>query len=460
MATNQARRPTVLHIVPSDVAVDDMTFSKGLKITNEATLAAYLGCVFKGLQDDETTLTVPEIIDTWNNVRREHPEAKGDALEDMTVDAMIDRQSGGGDDDSNIGTISSVSAASRVAIATSFGQRLGELGDSLLSSFLAARMTVKKGPVEFMLKVVRTAWTTEERDAMPLPWSKHPTKGATVEASNVQYDIYKTSVGGETKRGSWYQDEILGLTTAQALEENIERVAKLSDQERNKAHVAFKKTEASALNAATNLLRRSMMLDKVLRYIADNMPKLNAEVRVDANGEALSTDYPVYLSQTGDTMGGIMLTLNNLMKAFDPIEGDPLTSRLQAAKAAGGLLEHFKKHVLPKKDKSKNKFPAVTDAEHSFAAMFRLATYFNEAGMSQFTRKLVEPGEVGETYVSIFGDMMSVLLPVWAGTPGLRERYQVIDTGRQTEARKKLVQAFKPNKQQVADSSEAMDEAI
>lgn len=429
----------VLHVVPAALSVGDMSFEKGMKITNESALAAYLKCQYQACEEAESSLTVPEIIDTWNKTKAAHTDMDTDDLENQVIDAMKERQSGAGDDDSGVQYLDAMSAANRIAIATTLGAKLGEEGDAQIVRFLAARMTVKKGPVIFCVDVVRKQWTAEEIDAMPLPWSKNPTKNATVEASNMSYDIYKTSLNGETKRGSWYEDEILGLTSAQQLEEDIERVAKLSDQERTKAQVAYKKTQASQLNAATNLLRRAVMLDKVLRYV-DTFDKLEYEIRTDENSVPLDTDYPISLWQKGNRDGGIMLTLNNLMKAFDPIEGDPTISRLEAAKAAGGLLDHFKKHVLPKKERGKNKFPAITDADTSFQALFRLASFYTDSGTATTLRKMAEPGQVGETYLSILGDVMTALLPVW-NAPGVRDRYELLNQARATEHRQKIAAA-------------------
>lgn len=431
---NNSKSVTVLHVVPANLTMGDMTFKQGQKITNEATLAAYLMSQFEACETEATTLTVPEIIDTWNKTTN-GTELSGSDLEDAVVDAMKARQSGEGEDDSGVQHLSATAAANRIAIATNLGAKLGDEGDQKIVEFLAARMTVKKGPVVFMVDIVRKQWTSEEIDAMPMPWSKVP-KGTTLEASNLSYDIYTTSINGEKKRGSWYEDTILGLTSAQQLEEDIERVTKLSDQERTKAQIAYKKTRASELNAATNLLRRATMLDKVLRFM-DGFEKLEYEIRCDETGTPLDTDYPISLWQKGNRDGGIMLTLNNLMKAFDPIEGDPDVSRLEAAKAAGGLLDHFKAHVLPKKERGKNKFPAVTDADTSLMALFRLGSFYADSGTATTLRKLAEPGQVGETNVSILGDVMTALLPVW-NAPGVRDRYELINQARDTEKRAAL----------------------
>lgn len=434
MVTNQVK---VLHVVSGNLDVGDMKFTKGQKITNDAMLAAYFLCQYQEGEEAESTLSVPEVLDTYKKVKQD-TGMDGEDLEMAVLDAMKERQAGGGESDDGIQHLDATSAANRIAIATNLGAKLGDEGDRQLVEYLAARMTVKKGPVMFMVNVVRTQWTSEEIDAMPLPWSKVP-KGTTLEASNLSYDIYTTSINGEKKRGSWYEDVVLGLTSAQKLEEDIEKISKLSDQERTKAQIAYKKTRASELNAATNLLRRGTMLDKVLRYI-DTFDKLEYEIRVDADGVPLDTDYPISLWQKGNRDGGIMLTLNNLMKAFDPIDGDPSISRLEAAKAAGGLLDHFKKHVLPKKERGKNKFPAVTDADTSFNALFRLASFYADSGTATTLRKLAEPGQVGETYVSILGDVMTALLPVW-NAPGVRDRYELLNTARQTEHRAKIAAA-------------------
>ncbi len=344
-----------------------------------------------------------------------------------------------------------VSAANRIALAHTLGAKLGDEANNQIAIFIAARKTIKIGPVS-MMTIIRAQWTSEEVDAMPMPWSKPPGKNVTVDKSNMTYDIYKTDLGGETKRGSWYEDQILALTTPQDLEASISRVTKLSDQEKTKDHIAFKKTSQSDLNSATNLLRRAVMLDKVLRYI-DTFEYLEYQIRttidpvtkerVPATDKA---DYPILIWQKGDNANALNLTLNNLMKAFDravdkagvPLE--PPVSRLEQAKADGGLLIHFKNRCLPKKERGKNAFPAVTDADKSLAAMFRLGSFFADGGTATLLRKMAEPGEVGETNISILASIMEPLLPIW-NEPGVRARAEILSSVKRKENSAKLAKA-------------------
>lgn len=450
-----AKQVNVLHIVSSALTLGDMTFTEGQKITNEAAVAAYFMTLYQTLEDTESTLSVPEVLATWNAIQATTNDRSED-FEIAVVEAMKARQSGA-DDDNGIPLMDQVSAANRIAMAFTMGAKLGEDANNKIAEFIAARKTIKIGPVAMML-IVRTHWTAEEIDAMPMPWSKPEGKNVTVDKSNMTFDIYKTDLGGEVKRGSWFEDNILALTTPQGLQDSIERVSKLSDQEKTKDHIAFKKTNQSDLNSATNLLRRGVMLDRVLREI-DTFEYLEYQVRmriiIDPDTKEQTevpatdkADYPILIWQKGDMGNAINLTLNNLMKAFDratdksgvPLE--PAISRLEAAKAAGGLLEHFKLYILPKKERGKNKFPAVTDAETSFAALFRLGSFYSDQGTMTTLRKLAEPGEVGEAYISALGDVMTALMPVW-NAPGVRDRYNVLQEVVKKDTQQKLIDAAK-----------------
>jgi hypothetical protein len=270
---------------------------------------------------------------------------------------------------------------------------------------------------------LRRIYDEDKRLSWPFPGSKAP---KNYEGNEV-FDIYKTEISGETVRSSWFKDQILAVTSASDLDERIKAVKALPKQELNADNKATQKTAEEQLNLAVNALRKGAILDRVLLKLdtyKDQPGTLRYEVQREKPGKGekigapAATKYPVHLwqdGQSGKTMKGI--TLSQLLHLFDV--SDPTAknkiSRIDAVKANGGTMEAFNKYGLPKKKGRKKGTISVENVDQAFEHLFAVANYLTVASAGQIVQKLDAAGEVGEAYISHFGDVMSKLVPLWNG---------------------------------------------
>lgn len=395
-------------------------FEAGSVLTRGPAIAAYLTLLLNELGDVETTLTAPEILDTYSKTDTSGIEDAAD-IEATIVDALMDRERGKAEEDEP--QIDMAAAIARQSSAYNLGGMLNGKFTEDLVAFLNAKDTIKKTPVAIM-DDCRAKWTREQIEMMPMPGSKLAKADKdNVALSNVTYDYYKTTdSNGETIRSSWYMDIILATEEGKRI--NAILSAKQEEQAKAKDLDTADdiKLERKRLTDAAQALRQGISLSLVL-WKLEACPKLEVEVQREADGTPLRTLYPVTVNERGQRGSRKSLTLSQLLGLLK--EDKDGMNGIDRTVAKGGTIKAFVDYGLPKKAPGKKgKAVVVANTDQAFNVMFAFNTYLQNGGDGALTKTM--NGPKSEDFVMQLGDLVAYLMPIY-NSGDTAARYQALN---------------------------------
>lgn len=415
---------------------DTGEFQPGQELTRGPAIAAYLRLCLNEYNQEETTLSSAEILDTYNKVSKDY---EGDDLEVAVLDALCDRESGKDNDDD--ATISVEVATARQATAFTIGGKLNGKFNADLIAILDAGDTIKRGPVVLM-DDIRERWSKAEIMEFPRMGSKMAKADKDkIELSNVIYDFYRTNIGSEKISSSWCEDIIRATKEGQRIVNLIEALhvqgSEAGDKSLGKTQADEQiKLERTRLKNAANALRKGITLSLVLWRLEDNCPKLEIEVQRDNDGIPLRTQYPVIIEQRGLKSSRKAMTLSQVLSLYkqDAVVSDGKTLILDGVDKAiigGGTMDALNK-ALPKKAPKRAASLKVSNVAAAYDVIFALNTFFENGGAGAYGKSLTGPKR--EAYVMQIGDLFSQISPLYHGE--VADEYVAMNT-RKTPAQRK-----------------------